>query len=106
LPVVDSDRLTVRYDSAFALMRDLRAMGATNVLAARPRRPVPARFFTRAAEIYAERHAEPDGRIPATFQIVWLSGWAPDASQQKPLKPGSAAARLADALASADKTRP
>jgi hypothetical protein len=87
----------------FELMRDLRAMGETSVLAARPRQPVPPRFFARAAEIYAERHAEADGRIPTTFQIVWLSGWAPHASQQKPLRPGSATARLADALASARK---
>jgi SAM-dependent methyltransferase len=106
LPVADTETIRVRYASMFELMRDLRAMGETSVLAARPRRPVPALYVTGAAEIYAERHAEPDGRIPATFQIVWLSGWAPDASQQKPLKPGSAAARLADALASADKTRP
>jgi SAM-dependent methyltransferase len=99
LPVADTETIRVRYASMFELMRDLRAMGETSVLAARPRRPVPLRLFTRAAEIYAERHAEADGRIPATFQIVWLSGWAPHASQQKPLKPGSAAARLADALA-------
>jgi hypothetical protein len=85
-------------------MRDLRAMGETSVLAARPSRPVPLRFFTRAAEIYAERYAEADGRIPATFQIVWLSGWAPHASQQKPLRPGSATARLADALAKEEKS--
>jgi hypothetical protein len=70
------------------------------------RRPVPLRLFTRAAEIYAGRHAEADGRIPATFQIVWLSGWAPHASQQKPLKPGSAAARLADALSQAAAKAP
>jgi SAM-dependent methyltransferase len=103
LSVADTETIRVRYASMFELMRDLRAMGETSVLAARPRRPVPLRFFTRAAEIYAERHAEADGRIPATFQIVWLSGWAPHASQQKPLRPGSAAARLADVLAAGDK---
>lgn len=103
LPVADTETVRVRYASMFQLMRDLRAMGETCVLTARPRRPVPLRFFTRAAEIYAERHAEADGRIPATFQIVWLSGWAPHRSQQKPLRPGSATARLADALASGGK---
>jgi SAM-dependent methyltransferase len=99
LPVADTETIRVRYASMFELMRDLRAMGETSVLAARPRRPAPLRLFTRAAEIYAERHAEADGRIPATFQIVWLSGWAPHASQQKPLRPGSAVAQLADVLA-------
>lgn len=98
LPVVDSDRLTVRYDSALALMRDLRAMGATNVLAERRRAPLRRATLRRVAEIYAERFADPDGRVRATFEIAWLLGWAPHASQQKPLKPGSAARRLADAL--------
>lgn len=98
LPVVDSDRLTVRYDSAFALMRDLRRMGATNVLNDRRRTPLRRATLLRMAEIYAAQHADPDGRVRATFEIVWLSGWAPHESQQKPLKPGSAAQRLADAL--------
>jgi SAM-dependent methyltransferase len=103
LPVADTETIRVRYASMFELMRDLRAMGETSVLSARPRRPAPLRLFTRAAEIYAERYAEADGRIPATFQIVWLSGWAPHASQQKPLRPGSAVARLADVLAAGGK---
>ena len=98
LPVVDSDRLTVRYDSAFALMRDLRAMGATNVLAERRRTPLRRATLLRMAEIYAERFADADGRVRATFEIAWLTGWTPHESQQKPLKPGSAARRLADAL--------
>ena len=98
LPVVDSDRLTVRYDSAFALMRDLRAMGATNVLTERRRTPLKRATLLRMGEIYAERFSDPDGRVRATFEIAWLSGWSPHASQQKPLKPGSAAQRLADAL--------
>jgi SAM-dependent methyltransferase len=98
LPVVDSDRLTVRYDSAFALMRDLRAMGATNVLTERRRVPLKRATLLRMAEIYAERFADADGRVRATFEIAWLSGWSPHESQQKPLKPGSAAQRLADAL--------
>jgi len=98
LPVADSERLTVRYDSAFALMRDLRAMGATNVLTERRRAPLKRATLLRMAQIYAERFADSDGRVRATFEIAWLSGWAPHESQQKPLKPGSATMRLADAL--------
>ena len=98
LPVVDSDRLTVRYDSPFALMRDLRAMGATNILSERRRVPLKRKTLQRMAQIYAERFADPDGRMRATFEIAWLSGWVPHESQQKPLKPGSATQRLADAL--------
>lgn len=98
LPVADVESYTVRYDSLFGLMRDLRAMGMTNALANRSRRPVSRRFFVEAAKLYAERHADSDGRIRATFSIVYLSGWAPHESQPKPLKPGSATVRLADAL--------
>ena len=98
LPVADVESYTVRYESLFGLMRDLRAMGMTNALANRSRRPVSRRFFVEAAQLYAERHADPDGRIRATFSIVYLSGWAPHESQPKPLKPGSATVRLADAL--------
>ncbi|MGH6725835.1 MAG: methyltransferase domain-containing protein [Pseudolabrys sp.] len=98
LPVVDSDRLTVRYDSVFALMRDLRRMGATNVLRERRRTPLKRATLQRLAEIYADRFADPDGRLRASFEIAWLSGWVPHESQQQPLKPGSAARRLADAL--------
>jgi SAM-dependent methyltransferase len=98
LPVTDVDRVTVRYDSAFGLMRDLRRMGATNALFARRRVPLRRTTLMRMAEIYAERFADADGRVRATFEIVWLSGWAPDPSQQQPLKPGSAKTRLADAL--------
>jgi hypothetical protein len=98
LPVVDSERLTVRYDSATALMRDLRRMGATNVMHERRRRPLRRATLRRVEENYAERYADPDGRLRASFEIIWLSGWAPHESQQKPLKPGSAAQRLADAL--------
>jgi SAM-dependent methyltransferase len=98
LPVVDSDRLTVRYESVFPLMRDLRRMGATNVLTERRRTPLRRATLQRMAEIYALRFADPDGRVRATFEIAWLSGWVPHESQQKPLKPGSARARLADAL--------
>lgn len=98
LPVTDSDRLTVRYATPFALMRDLRAMGATNVLSERRRTPLKRATLLRMADIYAERFADADGRLRATFEIAWLSGWAPHESQQKPLKPGSATQRLADAL--------
>jgi SAM-dependent methyltransferase len=98
LPVVDSDRLTVRYSTPLSLMFDLRAMGATNILRERRRTPLRRATLTRMAEIYADRFADADGRLRATFEIVWLSGWAPHESQQKPLKPGSAAQRLADAL--------
>jgi SAM-dependent methyltransferase len=102
LPVADSDPVTVRYDSLFDLMRDLRAMGATNALAARSRRPVSKRFFLRAAEIYAERFSDADGRIRATFDFTWLSGWAPAASQPKPLARGSAKISLAAVLSEKD----
>jgi len=102
LPVADADTVTVRYDSLFHLMRDLHAMGVTNALTARTRRPVSRRFFLRAAEIYAERFSDADGRIRATFDFVWLSGWAPAPSQPKPLKRGSAKISLASVLSQKD----
>jgi len=98
LPVTDIDRVCVRYGSAFELMHDLRRMGATNALHARRRTPLKRATLLRMAEIYAQDFADPDGRVRATFEIVWLSGWSPHPSQQKPLRPGSAQARLADAL--------
>jgi len=98
LPVTDVERLTVRYSSPFILMSELRRMGATNVLAERRRVPLLRTTLNRMTEIYAQRFADADGRIRATFEIIWLSGWAPHESQQKPLRPGSAQARLADAL--------
>ncbi|MBW9114542.1 methyltransferase domain-containing protein [Rhizobium cauense] len=98
LPVIDAETYTVRYDSILPLMRDLRAMGMSNPLLARSRKPLTRAFFMRAAELYAERYADPDGRIRATFSIIYVSGWAPHESQQKPLRPGSAKVRLADAL--------
>lgn len=103
LPVTDIETYTVRYDNAFALMRDLRAMGAQNALFGRSRKPVTRRFFMRVAEIYAERFSDPDGRIRATFSFIWMSGWAAHESQQKPLKPGSAKASLADFLKDVEK---
>ena len=102
LPVADSETVTVCYRDLFALMADLRAMGAASALAARSRRPATRSLFGRAAEIYAERFSDPDGRIRATFSIVWMSGWAPDPSQRKPLARGSARARLSDALRQAE----
>lgn len=98
LPVVDSDRLTVRYTTPFDLMRDLRGMGWTNALVERRRIPLKRTTLLRMADVYAKRFSDPDGRLRATFDIVWLSGWAPHESQQQPLRPGSAKARLADAL--------
>src|ERR1700704_3425694 len=98
LPVTDVDRIVVRYDSAFTLMSDLRRMGATNVLVERRRTPTRRATLVRMAQLYGERFADSDGRIRATFDVIWLSGWAPDDSQQKPLQPGSAKASLAEAV--------
>lgn len=98
LPVADVDRVTVRYDHPLKLIADLRAMGETSVLAERHPRPLTRAVLGRAFELYAERFAGPDGRIPATFEILALTGWTPSSIQQQPLKPGSAKMRLADAL--------
>ena len=100
LPVTDLDHIVVRYDSAFGLMRDLRNMGAPNVLNERRRRPTRRATMLRMAEVYQERFADLDGRIRATFDVVWMSGWAPHESQQKPLKPGSAKTSLEAAVKS------
>lgn len=98
LPVTDTETYTVRYDSILPLMRDLRAMGMANPMMGRSRKPLNRSFLMRAAQLYAERYSDPDGRIRATFSIIFVSGWAPHESQQKPLRPGSAKTRLADAL--------
>lgn len=98
LPVADVETYTVRYDSIFPLMRDLRHMGMANPLTGRSRTPPGRKLFVRAGEIYAERFSDPDGRIRATFSIIYVSGWAPHESQQKPLKPGSATASLEAAV--------
>jgi SAM-dependent methyltransferase len=98
LPVTDVDRVTARYASPLALMHDLRRMGATNALTERRRAPLRRATLRRLFEIYSDRFADPDGRLRATFEIVWLSGWAPHESQQQPLRPGSPKTRLADAL--------
>jgi len=103
LPVADADRITVRYGSPFTLMAELRRMGAANALIERRRVPLRRDTLMRAAQVYAERFADPDGRLRVTFDIVWLSGWAPHESQQKPLAPGSAQVRLADALGTRER---
>ncbi len=103
LPVADCINLTVSYESPWHLMRDLRAMGETNALANRLRRPTGRAVLNEAARIYAENFPHGDGRIAATFEIILLTGWAPDESQQKPLRPGSAAQRLADALGATER---
>jgi SAM-dependent methyltransferase len=104
LPVADRDVLTVRYDDAFRLFKDLRAMGATNVLVERERRPATRLLFMRAAEFYAERFSDPDGRVRASFEIVSLSGWAPHESQQQPARRGSGKVSLAKVLGSGKPT--
>ncbi len=98
LPVADSETLTVAYANALELMRDVRAMGGGNVLRDRRRAFLRRGTLMRAAQIYAERFARVDGRITATFEIITITGWAPHAGQQQPLRPGSASTRLADAL--------
>jgi SAM-dependent methyltransferase len=98
LPVTDVDRVVVRYDNAFALMADIRRMGASNILLERRRIPTRRTTMLRMAQLYATRFADADGRIRATFDVVWLSGWAPHESQPKPLRPGSAQASLAEAV--------
>jgi SAM-dependent methyltransferase len=103
LPVTDVDRVVARYDNAFALMQDLRRMGATNILFERRRRPTRRATMLRMAQVYGERFADADGRIRATFDIIWLSGWAPHESQPKPLRPGSATASLEEAVKQAPK---
>lgn len=103
LPVADSDTVTVYYPDPLTLMRAIRAMGASNVLCERRRRPTRRQTVLRAAEIYTERYARPDGRVPATFEIVTVTGWAPHEGQQKALPPGSGRMRLADVLGTVEK---
>lgn len=98
LPVVDTDRVTVSYKNPMRLFADLKAMGETNALTARSRKPVSKRFFIKACEIYLEQFANAQGKAIASFDILWLTGWAKHDSQQKPLRPGSAKMRLAEAL--------
>ena len=103
LPVADSHTLSVSYGSAFDLMRDLRAMGEANALQDRLRRPTSRAVMMTAADLYHQNFADGDGRVRATFDVVFLTGWAPDESQPQPLRPGSASARLAEALGTSEK---
>jgi hypothetical protein len=98
LPVADVESHIVRYASPFALMAEIKALGASNPLMDRSRRLATPALLAAAASAYAERDSDPDGRVPATLEIIWLSGWAPHESQQQPLKPGSATTRLGDVL--------
>ena len=108
LPVADVDRVTVRYAHPMKLLTDLKGMGEQAAFATREgqeRRPLSRRILARMCEIYANRFSDPDGKVRATFEIIWLSGWAPDASQPKPLRPGSAKHSLADAVKRAAKSK-
>ncbi len=104
LPVVDGERISVTYDEPLKLMRDLRGMGESNALHQRRRQPTRRATLMEAAARYRALYADADGRVPATFEIIHLCGWAPDASQQRPLRPGSAAARLADAMGTIERS--
>jgi SAM-dependent methyltransferase len=104
LPVADSETLPVLYANPREVMREVRALGGGNVLLTRSRKPLARHTLERAEELYRERYSMPDGRVKASFEIVYLSGWAPDPSQQKPLRPGSAAQRLADALGTTEQS--
>ena len=106
LPVADVDRVSVSYEHPLRLLADLRQMGETSVLAERHPKPLTRRLLARASEIYAERFAGADGRVPATFEIITLTGWAPHESQQQPLAPGSAKMRLAEALGTVEHKLP
>ncbi|MEQ8557908.1 MAG: methyltransferase domain-containing protein [Henriciella sp.] len=103
LPVVDLETVTVRYSNPVKLLHDIRGMGEQAAFAANekaPRRPLSSTVLARMSELYAERYSDPDGKLRATFNVVWLSGWAPHESQPKPLRPGSARHSLADAVKS------
>jgi len=102
LPVVDADEITVTYENLFRLLADLRGMGETNTVRERVRTATRRNIFLRAAELYLERYPAEDGRIRATFEIIFLHGWAPHESQQRALRPGSAKTSLADALGTAE----
>ncbi len=104
LPVADSRRFEVSYPDPLALMRDLRAMGETNVMHERLRRPLRREMLARAAALYADRFGLPDGRVRASFDVIFLTGWAPSPDQPQPLRPGSARSRLADALGSVEQS--
>jgi SAM-dependent methyltransferase len=98
LPVADVDRIALRYPNALALMQEIKSLGFSESLTERSRKPVTAELIAKAAAAYDHRFADPDGRVRATIDIAWLTGWSPHESQQQPLRPGSAKARLAEAL--------
>jgi hypothetical protein len=98
LPVADLDRTVLRYGNAFKLMQEIKALGFSNPLIGRSNNFTSRRMLMKTAEAYATKFASPDGRIPATLEICWANAWKPHSSQPQPLKPGSAKARLADAL--------
>jgi len=104
LPVTDVDDVVVRYDNVFGLMADLRRMGATNIMIERRRTPTRVATMMRMAQIYSQRFSDPDGRIYATFDLIWLSGWAPHENQPKPLRPGSAKTSLEAAVKRGQRT--
>ena len=104
LPVVDADTVTVTYADPLALMREIRAMGAANALRSRRRVPLRRATLMRALAIYQQRFGLPNGRVPATFEIITLTAWAPHESQQQPLQPGTAKVRLADALGTVEQS--
>jgi len=104
LPVTDVDDVVVRYDNVFGLMADLRRMGATNIMIERRRTPTRVATMMRMAQIYSQRFSDPDGRIYATFDVIWLSGWAPHENQPKPLRPGSAKTSLEAAVKRGQRT--
>ena len=106
LPVIDSEKITVSYDNVFKLMQDLRLMGESNSINQRRKKFTPRRFFERVNQLYAEKFSEKDGRITATFEVIFLLGWKPHDSQQKPLRPGSAQNRLSDALKTSEGKLP
>ncbi|MEQ9505083.1 MAG: methyltransferase domain-containing protein [Hyphomonas sp.] len=106
LPVADRDTVTVRYGDPFRLLTDLKGMGERAAFARGTGQPLPRRVLARALELYRQQYGEADGRVPATFEIVHLSGWAPAPSQPKPLRPGSAKVSLADAVRKARDTGP
>lgn len=106
LPVADSLAQDVSYRDFLALCHDLRAMGESNALANRSRRPMRRAILSHAAALYAQHHSDNAGRLTARYELIFLTGWAPDESQPRPLRPGSAQARLADALGTRETTLP
>lgn len=102
LPVTDAQTTTASYRTPLHLMRDLRAMGEGNALAGRLRHPTRRQVLHDASALYQSAYGDASGRVPATFEMIFLSGWAPDASQPQPLRPGSATSRLADALGASE----